>query len=91
MSKWEKWWMGVASLITLIVLAFLVLWFIDLTQPRVFQGYYLRHGSTWSGSKQYTIKIAFDNRIDPVAFRTYNPNEALEVLEQLQAAGMPTN
>ncbi len=85
MNKWEKWWMGFASLVVLAAFAFLTLLFVNLTQPRVFQGYYLRH----SGYSYY-IRVAFDNREDATAFKTYNPIEALEVLERLQAAGDPT-
>ncbi len=87
MDIWGKWWMGFASLVTLVVLAFVTLFFINLTQPRVYQGYYLRHFD----NSAYKIKIAFDNREDATAFKTYNPIEALEVLERLQAAGNPTS
>ncbi len=86
MDTWEKWWMGFASLVTLVVLAFATLFFINLSQPRVFQGYYLRHVDGGA----YRVKIAFDNREDATSFKTYNPAEALEVLERLQAAGNPT-
>ncbi len=87
MSAWEKWWMGFCSVAALAAFAFLTLLFINLTQPRIFQGYYLRH---FEGGP-YKIKIAFDNREDAVSFKTYNPNEALEVLERLQTTGNPTS
>ncbi len=84
MSTWDKWWMTVSSTIAAVILALFVLWFANLTQPKVFRGYYLRHVEG-----RYTIKIDYDNREDAVAFRTYNPSEALEVLGRLQAAGDP--
>jgi hypothetical protein len=42
------------------------------------KGYYLSHG------RSYDIYINWENTKDEVAFRTYDPNEALRVFERLQ-------
>lgn len=87
MSIWERWCLVVSSLVVLVIMAFAILWIVNLTQPRVFQGYYLRHGGLRDGDYVYQIRIAWDNREDATVFRTYNPDEAFVMLNKLNAIG----
>ena len=60
-----------------------VLFVISITwysfSQKKFMGYYLNHDKS-----TYTVYINWDNAPDKVAYRTYNGQEALEVLERLQ-------
>ncbi len=58
----------------------------NLAQPKEFDGYYLH---TWSG--KHRIYINWDNRIDEMAYQTYDGEEVLRVYERLTLLDAPPN
>ena len=80
---WTTFFGGV--ILALFTIAALVI--INLAQPKEFNGYYLAHSST---TKEPTIFINWENRIDECVFRSYDQERLLETLERLQTAGDPT-
>jgi len=70
---------AIVILTTFVILCFIIMGVINISQPKVFKGYYL---SAVNGC--HKIYIDWDNRLDGLAFKSTDPNVTLEVFKELQ-------